>query len=98
MKLFAESRGGKKCVLCDKDKCSHVWCDWLNKSGVFIVKVTNQVISTYLRWKMWRKEEQNNWTVKQSLLLDEQRNSYNNRFFTDYNETANLPIIKESQI
>jgi hypothetical protein len=26
--------------------------DRLNRSGIFVVKVTNQVIGTYLRWQM----------------------------------------------
>jgi hypothetical protein len=34
--------------------------DWLKLGGVFIVKVTNQVISTYAGWKVWWKEEQKN--------------------------------------
>jgi hypothetical protein len=41
--------------------------NWLKRSSVFVVKVTNEVITTYLRWKMWRKEEQKNWTVKHNL-------------------------------
>jgi hypothetical protein len=36
-------------------------------SGVIIVKVTNQLASTYLRLKVRRKEEQKNWTVKHNL-------------------------------
>jgi hypothetical protein len=33
---------------------------WLNMIGVFVVKATNKMINTYLRWKVWRKEEQKN--------------------------------------
>jgi hypothetical protein len=40
--------------------------------------------------------QQSDVVVVRSLLLDEQRILYNNRFFfTNYNELPNLPIIKE---
>jgi hypothetical protein len=38
--------------------------DWVNRCGAF---ESDKVISTYLRWKVWRKEEQKNWTVKHKL-------------------------------
>jgi hypothetical protein len=41
--------------------------DWLDMNGVFVVKVTNQVMSTYLHLKVRQNEEQRNWTAKHSL-------------------------------
>jgi hypothetical protein len=39
----------------------------LDMNGVFIVKVSNQVVSTYLHLKVRRQEDQKNWTVKHNL-------------------------------
>jgi hypothetical protein len=57
------------------------------------MKVTKQVISTYLPWK----EEQRNLTVKHNLcywMSNEPR--IKTIFFTKYNELPKLPVIKET--
>jgi hypothetical protein len=59
-------------------------------------KSSDQYLSTWEDVTEGRTEELSCETW--SSLLDEQRASYNSRFFTKYDELLNLPIFKESQL
>jgi hypothetical protein len=63
-------------------------------SGVFIVKVTNKVASTYLRLMVRRKEEQNNWTVKHNFCY---WMSNEPRITTDFYELQWSPKFTDNQ-
>jgi hypothetical protein len=63
-------------------------------SDVFIVKMTNQVATTYLRLKVRRKEEQTNRTVKHNLCY---RVSNEPRITTDFYELQWTPKFTGSQ-
>jgi hypothetical protein len=70
-----------------------------------IMTVSRKVTSNFkfylrVRWKVWRKEEQKNWTVKHDLCywMSNEPRITAHFFFTKYNELPNLLIIKESQL
>jgi hypothetical protein len=78
---------------------SDVWCEMIEQEWCICyesVKSSDQYLSTLKDVTERRTEELN--CEKWSLLLDEQRASYNSRFFTKYNDPPNLPTITESQL
>jgi hypothetical protein len=68
--------------------------DWLDLSGVFILKVTNRVASNCLRLKVRWKEEQTNWTVKYNLCC---RMSNKPRITTDFYKLQWIPKFTDNE-
>jgi hypothetical protein len=58
------------------------------------MKVTNQVVGIYLRFKQWQKEEQKNWTVKHNLCY---WTSNKLRIAMDSYKLQRTPIFTDNQ-